>query len=403
METNISLTAVIFIVGGLIGLNALSYYSQKVKILPDIIWILILGVIYGFLSKDFKGLTLPTVELNESVIFYIFVPVLIFASTQKICLAHFRKVLVPAALIASFGILISMLLIALALHLFFSVPILLGLLFGVIVSATDPLAIGALLSNNKNIDESRKLLIEGESILNDGFVVTIFSILFALIYEGEVFNLEASSISLITHIIGALLVGSILGRLARKLLKIWDGQSFSLQMNMTLALAFGSFVLTESLHFSGVLGVFAAALSYGYKPNTDDPNMDTLENLWQYLEYIANACLFFLLGASVSTLASFANLELIYIVFAVVFVFVARFISLLVLWPVTTIEGKRLTKNEFWLMNFAGARGAISIALILLLPAGSEYKDFFLTLAFIMIIFTLLVYPVLMQAILKNK
>jgi len=95
MMVDLSVLSVTIIVSGLIGLNMLSYLSHKTMILPDSIWVLVVGIAYGFLSTKFE-FGLPVIKLNVSVVLYVFVPILIFASAQKICLFHFRKVLLPA-------------------------------------------------------------------------------------------------------------------------------------------------------------------------------------------------------------------------------------------------------------------------------------------------------------------
>ena len=361
-----------FLVLGLIGLNALSYYSRRIMVLPDIVWVLLLGVMYGLLS-NYTSFGFPKIALNAQLVLYAFIPLLIFASTQKICLHHIRAVLLPASLIATIGILISMFVIGATLHFVFSLPWLASLLFGVIISATDPLAIGVLLHDNKDIPESRKLLIEGESILNDGFVVTVFGVIVLLMFEGQVFDLTSSSLSLLSHVAGALAIGVGLGRGARFLLSCWHGEHFTLRTNMTLSLAFGSLLLAESLHFSGVLAVFSAALAFGYKPAEPNQNTHIQRQIWEYFEYIANACLFFLLGASFIGLSSFEHLNLTLLLISLVLLFVARFVAILSLTPLIKIEGNRLTQQEFWLLNFSGARGAVSIALILLLIATRTY------------------------------
>ena len=100
----------------------------------------------------------------------------------------------------------SMLSIAGVLFFLFHIPFLVGLLFGAIISATDPLAVGAILSKNKDIPESKKLLIEGESILNDGFVVTVFGILALILFEGHDFEILKSSYEFLFHIVVAIFI-----------------------------------------------------------------------------------------------------------------------------------------------------------------------------------------------------
>ncbi len=401
MHDELVFSLVAFGVLGLIALNALSYYSQRAMIFPDIIWVLLLGVGYGGVAH-YLNLGLPELTLSPDLVLYAFVPPLIFASTQKICLFHFRKVLAPASLVGSVGILISMMIIASVLHYGFGFKWLEALLFGAIISATDPLAVGALLHGNGGISESQKLLIEGESILNDGFVVTVSGILALTLFSGERFDFLVSSRDFLIHVVGALLLGVLFGRGARWLLGIWREKHFTLTINMTVAIAFGSFALAEILHLSGILAVFATALAYGYKPDAESQNRQIHRYIWDYFEYIANSVLFFLLGASFFIYTSFDEISLLLVIVALVLLVVSRLGALIVLFPFIKVEKQSLNKRDFWLLNFSGARGAVSIALILLLPQTFALKSLFLSLAFVMILFSLLAYPLTLKRVLKQ-
>ncbi|WP_028022369.1 cation:proton antiporter [Enterovibrio calviensis] len=394
-------TLVTYAVLGWMALNVIFYISEKWMVFSDIIWILLAGIAYGWVSTNPES-GLPELVMNPDVVLYVFVPLLIFASTKKMCLFHFRPIIVPAVIAGTLGIVVSMLTIGLAIHWLLGVTLLPALLFGVIISATDPLAVSALFKGNENITENQKLLIEGESILNDGFVVTVAGILALLIFSMTSFSVVDTGVSFVTHIAGALISGAVLGRLARSILRLMDTSHYILTTNITLALAYGSFVLAETLHFSGILAVFAAALAYGYKPDKDRTNRLAEERVWEYLDYAANALLFFLLGTSFFALTADMDLPISYSLLAIGLLFAGRFVALSVLKPVMRIEGMRLSMNEFWLLNFSGARGAVSVALILLLPADFQYQSLFLSLAFVMILFSLLVYPLVTVRILKK-
>ncbi|MFV8384363.1 cation:proton antiporter [Vibrio parahaemolyticus] len=390
---------IIFAVSGLVLLNALSYYSAKLHAFPDIIWVLLLGVVYAVFSTFFDW-GLPTLSLSPDIVLYIFVPLLIFASTQKMCLKHFQRVLAPASLIASLGIMISMSVIAFPLYAWFDFSWQEALLFGAIVSATDPLAVGALLHHNTAVSEPQKLLIEGESILNDGVVVTLAGVLAATLFMGHTFEWIRSSLDFIAHIAGALILGVLIGRAARWLLDIWHEEHFTLTVNMTLAVAYGSFFLGEYLGLSGILAVFAAALAYGYKPNMRDHNKDIHDHLWEYFEYIANAILFFLLGASLFVYFSWAQIGVVMLCVILLSLLLSRLLALTLLYPILRLEARPLSSDAFWLLNFSGARGAVSIALILLLPDDFMLKPAFLSMAFIMIFTSLIVYPLVIKRLL---
>ena len=395
------LTAITFAVVGLVVLNALSYYTQRIKIFAPIIWVLLIGFAYGALAK-FTSFGCPELPLDPEVVLYAFVPLLIFASTQKICLGHLRQVLVPASLAATVGILISMAIFALPLYFFFSFSLLPALLLGVILSATDPLAVGALLSGNDDVPESQKLLIEGESIINDGFVVTVSGILALLLFDADHFSLVHSGLDFIKHIFGALALGIAIGRGGRWLLDRWHEEHFTLTVNMTLSIAYGAFALGEILHLSGILAVFGAALAYGYKPKPDDHNRHIHGHVWEYLEYLSNAALFFLLGASFFVYFTPNSFSFALFLGVLFFLLIPRLLSLVILRPFLKIDGQPIGKREVWLMNFAGARGAVSIALILLLPDSFALKETFLSIAFVMIFLSLIIYPLLLGRVLKT-
>ncbi|WP_163391298.1 cation:proton antiporter [Enterovibrio norvegicus] len=394
-------TLVTYAVLGWMALNVIFYVSEKWMVFSDIIWILLAGITYGWVSTNPES-GLPELVMDPDVVLYVFVPLLIFASTKKMCLFHFRPIIVPAVIAGTLGIVVSMLTIGLAIHWLLDVALLPAMLFGVIISATDPLAVSALFKGNESITENQKLLIEGESILNDGFVVTVAGILALLIFSMTSFSVVDTSVSFVTHIAGALISGAVLGRLARFILRLMHTSHYILTTNITLALAYGSFVVAETLHFSGILAVFAAALAYGYKPDKDRANRLAEERVWEYLDYAANALLFFLLGTSFFALTANTDLPVSHTLLAIGLLFAGRFVALSVLKPVMRVEGMRLSMNEFWLLNFSGARGAVSVALILLLPADFQYQSLFLSLAFVMILFSLLVYPLVTVRILSK-
>lgn len=395
------ITLVVYFTVGLIILNILSYYSRRTNLLPHVIWTLGIGMLYGALSH-FSALNIVMFTIDPHVIFFTLIPILIFASSKNMCLHHFRKVLRESTILATLGIIISALIVALILFYLLDVPFLTSLLFGVIISATNPIAVGAILHESKNISAEKKMLIEGESILNDGFVVAIFATLSLLVLESKEINLYLSGWSLVLNIFLALGLGALLGRIARAILRIWRNESPELTMNITIALAFSSFILAEFFHIPGILAIFAAALAFGYKPDESlEKTQVTQRNIWEYLEYLANQILFFFLGASFFAQTSLELITLSTIVISVLILFFSRFLAIFILKPLLRIEGNKVNTKDFWLLNLSGSRGAVSIALILLLPDDFTYKPLFLTLAFLIVIVSLVFYPIILKRSLK--
>ena len=387
---------------GLIALNALSYYSSKQKLLPSIIWTVLIGIVYSFISH-FGFLPLPELELKPEIVLFLFVPLLIFASTHTMCLYHFRRILGASTILATVGILISMVLGGMIFMAVTGAGLAVSMLFGAIISATDPLAISAVLKGNTSIDEHRKLLIEGESILNDGFVVALFGIFSVLAFEPARFSALEVVSDFFIDIAGALALGFLLGRGSRLLLRIWHGHGYTLRMNMTIALAYSAFLLAEGLGFSGVIAVFAAALAYGYRPEGGyHPPEEDQEHVWGYLEYVANSILFFLIGASFFGVISQHKISIIFIAAAITIAVLPRLLAVYVLRPTLRVYKEKATFNDVKLLAFSGSRGALSVALILLLPEDFKYRPHFLALAGIIILMTLVAYPPVVNMILKG-
>ena len=386
---------------GLIALNGLSYYSQKSKAIPEVAWVLLLGILYG-LAADNTSMGLPELTLSADLILFIFVPLLIFGSTQTMCLHHFRKVLAPASLTATVGISISMFVTAFVLMALTDISLLESLIFGVVVAATDPLAIGAILEGNKKLSENMKLLIEGESILNDGFVVTVFGILALIVFENHIFSVVGDVGGFIFHVAGAIILGVVLGRVARFILKIWHAMQFTLVANITIALAFGSFLLADHYNMSGVLAVFAAALSFGYKQENLSKEFHLQEYVWKYGQYIANSILFFLLGASVISQGSLEKIGFAQVLVVLITLLFSRILALVVLKPLIKVDGGIISWLKLLVLNFAGARGAVSIALILLLPNSFALKDEFLNMTFLLVLGSLLLFPPITSKLMKK-
>lgn len=396
------ISIVSFFTVGLVLLNIISFYAKKTKLFPDVIWTLLLGILYGSLSL-LNHLNIPHIELEPHFIFYVLVPILIFAASKKMCLFHFRKVLKEASILATAGVIFSAVLIALPLSYFFNIPFEVSLLFGIIISATDPIAVNAIINSSKQLNIHQKMLIEGESILNDGIVVALFSLLLVVILTDKI-NFVDDIFILILKVALAVILGIILGRIARVILNFWNNSSAKFTINITIALAFSSFLFAEYLHLPGILVIFVAALAFGYKRNQEDKENQLIEeNVWEYLEYIANHILFFLLGASFFSQVSIELITITLIIFGFIILLSSRVIMLTLFKPLIKLENKTLTKKDFWVLNLSGSRGAISIALILLLPETFEFKQLFLALGFIIVILSLVIYPIILKKFLANQ
>jgi CPA1 family monovalent cation:H+ antiporter len=262
-----------------------------------------------------------------------------------------------------------------------------ALLFGSIVSATDPVAVVSVF---RHLRAPRRLsvIVEGESLINDGVAITLYTALLALALTGETDTLGAV-VLFVREALGGVLVGAGLGLLFVALTSVIDDHL--LEMTLSTALAYGSYLAAQRLGCSGALACVTAGLlhgSLGRRAGMSEANRRLLDDLWEYLGFVANAIVFLLLGLTVdfSSLVQSAPA----VVVAILAVFAARVAVIEALqlvpgvWRTTSI-GERV------ILVWGGLRGALTAALALALPPGTPARDAIIAMAFGVVLFSLIV------------
>lgn len=270
-----------------------------------------------------------------------------------------------------------------------ALPIAAALLFGTLISATDPVAVVAVF---RELGVSRRLLtlVEGESLLNDGVAIVLYNILLAAAL-GATVTVGEGLADFFGVAAGGLLVGSMVGTAAVMLLPMLSRLPAAA---MSVAVAFGSFVLAEDVfEVSGVMATVAAGIALGgmMESRADDSVRDLLHELWESLGFIANALLFLFIGLSLDLQLIKDNLAAIGV--ALLAVLVAR--PLAVIPVVALLErfahvprvGHRSTAVVIW----GGLRGGIALALALALPEELEQRELFIAMAAGVVLATLLI------------
>jgi CPA1 family monovalent cation:H+ antiporter len=373
--------------------------SRRIR-LPYTVALVIVGLALSFVPNPFEF------DLSSELILALLVPPLIFEATLNIRWERLRQNLAPILLLAVFGTLISTFIVGTIvlgakqilvsdLHLPFAAAI----AFGALISATDPVAVISLF-RDLGVTKRLGILVEGESLFNDGVAIVIFNIALAagLVYatgEGEGFNLASGLIDFFRISIGGLVVGAILGFLVSSVvLKNVDDNL--IETATTVALAFGSFILAEQLHVSGLLAVVAAGISVGNigMQNTSPTTKITLDNFWEFLAFVVNSFVFLLIGLEAHITQLQGSLSIIIV--AVIAVLFSRSV---VVYSLTWLHGRldtnhRIPVNYRHVMYWGGLRGAISLALALSLTGavfGTEAVSELRLMTFGVVLFTLLV------------
>ena len=353
-------------------------------------------VVVGFL------LTFQTTfkfELTPELILALFVPPLVFEAAFHINLTELRRNLPAIVLLAVPGVIMTTFIVGGILVLGPKLSLPLALVFGALISATDPVAVVALF-RTLGVPKRLSVLIEGESLFNDGTAIVLFKVMLAVAITNQ-FSPFKGLADFIIISVGGIMVGLVLGWLVALVIARVD--NYLIETTLTTVLAFGSYLVAEKLGVSGILAVLVAGLVNGnISPQGMSPTSRiVIFNFWEYVAFLANSLIFLLIGLSVNINALLAAWQPI--LWAILAVFIARAIVVYGLsWLVNRVsEPIPLTWQH--ILNWGDLRGAVSLALVLSLPIplGPE-RDMLRVMAFGVVLFTLLVQSTTMAPLIRR-
>lgn len=348
------------------------------------------------------------IDLTPELILALFVPPLVFEAAFHIQFNRLRDNLIPILVLAIPGVLLTTGMVGLIVAAGTNLPLSTAFVFGALISATDPVAVVALF---RTLGAPRRLavLVEGESLFNDGTAIVVFSLMLtaagAALKSGETapantLDLGRAIVDFVIVSVGGVGVGGLLGWLLSRLIARLD--DYLIETTLTTVLAFGAYLIAERLEFSGVLAVVAAGLINGnIGPKGMSPTTRiVLFNFWEYLAFVANSLVFLLIGLDVNIPQIAANIGPIAI--AVLAVLISRVAIVYGFNWLIGLRGRRVPKPYQHVMFWGGLRGAISLALALSLPASLVGRDLLRVMAFGVVLFTLLAQGTTMQFLLRK-
>jgi CPA1 family monovalent cation:H+ antiporter len=269
-----------------------------------------------------------------------------------------------------------------------SVPFIYALLFGALISPTDPIAVLGIL-RRAGAPQRLESMVIGESLFNDGVGVVVFTLIAGLIAGGHELSLVGTTSLFLQEAVGGALLGLVAGYLAFLLLKTID--NYTVEILITLSLVTGGYALAGALHTSGPIAMVVAGLLIGNHGRVfamTDRTRERLDTFWELIDEILNAVLFVLIGFEVLLLDVGPHYWLAGLA-AIPLVLGARYVSvglpLALLRPFRTFE-----RHTVGLMTWAGIRGGISIALALSLPQSGE-RELILFATYAVVVFSILV------------
>ena len=339
------------------------------------------------------------IELTPELILALFVPPLVFEAAFHLNFRDLRDNLPAILLLAIPGVILTTLIVGGILKVGTALSFPVALVFGALIAATDPVAVVALF-RTLGVPKRLAVLVEGESLFNDGTAIVIFNLMLSVALTGR-FNLLDSIGSFLGVALGGIAVGLVLGWLISLLIARID--DYLIETTLTTVLAFGSYLVAEQMHFSGVLAVVAAGLINGnIGPQGMSPTSRiVLFNFWEYIAFLANSLVFLLIGLQVNIPDMLSNGQPI--LWAILAVFLARVIVVYGLSWLSRRVIEPISLDWQHVLNWGGLRGAICLALALSLPAsmGSE-RDLLRVMAFGVVLFTLLLQSTTMKTLIRR-
>lgn len=391
-----------------------SYINIRVFRLPGSIMLMLMGtifstllIIFGQLSPEFTKYIkseLAAIDFSEFLL-GILLSFLLFAGSLHVNFTEMKKLWKSITSFATVGVIISTFLIGTGtfylLPLFnIDIPFIACLLFGALISPTDPIAVMGILSK-VGLSKSIEIRITGESLFNDGIGVVIFATILEVALKG-IDNISALSVVTLfmQEAVGGIVAGLIIGYTGYKMMKSID--HFQTEILISLAMVMGGYSLCHYIHVSGPLAMVVAGLITGNKGKEkamSEITMDYLEKFWEVTDEVLNAILFMLIG-----------LQLVIIEFRIKFLFIGLIIALMLvigryisLWlPAHLFFFKnKLEEKTLEIMTWGGLRGGISIALALSIPE-NLFKDIFVSVTFVVVFFSIVVQGFTIEKLVKK-
>ena len=381
----------------------LSYLNRRFVGLPTTIGVMAIALLlsfalfgldllgYGYL-RDYEVSLLSSVDFSE-LLMQGMLSLLLFAGALHVDLSVLKSYKWQVGILAMFGTVISTGLVAAALwallpYAGMALPVSYCLIFGALISPTDPIAVMGILKS-AGAPQSLEIVIAGESLFNDGVGVVLFALMLAMVTSGETPTAAHAAMLLLKEGGGGIAFGLLLGYITYRMLKSID--SYQEEVLITLAAVLGGYALASALHVSGPLAMVVAGLiigNHGRERAMSNKTREQLDMFWEVLESILTAVLFVLIGLEVVLIDFSINLVLVGAA-VIVITLAARLVSVGV--PISLLGRVfRLPRGALGVLTWGGLRGGISVALALSLPLGAD-RDLVLALTYAVVVFSILV------------
>ena len=394
---------------GLLLVACLSAIALRKLHFPYTIGLVIIGLALGLTSNSIPGTeALTGLNLSHESILFLFLPPLIFESALTLNARLLLRNITPVLVLATAGLLMATGIVSAAMAWLTPLSWQESLLFGALISATDPVAVIALFKE-LGVPKQLVVLVEGESLFNDATAIVTFNLVMAAAAM-QTNNIVLEGLQLfVSSFFGGILVGALLAWLTSYLLVAARHNAF-IQGTLSAILAFGTFIFAEHyLHFSGVIAVLSAGMvtSWIVSVQLKLASRQFLHELWEYLSFLTNSLIFLLVGlASAQVLGQIEEIGTLLIALgvAIAAVFLSRAVAVFTLIPMVNRihTAPAVSLKEQTVLVWGGLRGAVGLALALSLENEMNDGQLLVALTLGVALFTLLVPGTTMGSLLNQ-
>lgn len=385
----------------------LTYLNYRFLRMPPAIGVMVTALLLSLGLQIVSAMGYPVLELHmqtliagidfSQVLMTWFLPALLFAGALHVNLNDLRSYKWPIGLLATLGVLISTgavgVLSYYLLHFFgWNISIIYCLLFGALISPTDPIAVMSILKTS-GAPKPLRYTITGEALFNDGTAIVLFSILLGVLMLGHTPTFGDISVLFLKEAVGGVVYGLVLGTAGFMLLRTIDQHQVSVLL--TLAIVFGGAALAAKLHVSSPIAMVVAGLiigNHGRNLAMSDNSRRYVDGLWELVDDVLNTLLFALIGLEL-LLLPFTTIHVAAGLILAVVVLLSRVLTVapaILLLRMRRRGDRHIAKGTIRTLSWGGLRGGVSVALALSLPLG-EQRDLVLTLTYIVVLSSILV------------
>jgi Na+:H+ antiporter len=392
-------SAVEFLIWLLIAASVIAVVANRLRI-PYTVALVLGGLALG-------SVHLPVIEtlvrnqpdwLTPNIVLVIFLPALLFEGSLKLQVRQLRENALPILLLATIGVLAATLITGFAAHWLLGLPLLVALVFGAVTAATDPISVLSIF-REMAVPKRLSVIVEGESLFNDGTAAVLFGILVAGV-GSESLGIAAGVRNFVIEVVGGVAVGVALAYVFSKLTQKINEPA--IEITLTTVLAYSSYLAAQALHVSGVIATVAAGLTVGNLGTRFSMSPRTriaVWSFWEYLSFIVNSLVFLIIGLQVrlGTLLNDWRATLL----AIAAVVLGRALSVYGMVPISNYFGRNISFRWQHIMVAGGIRGALALALALSLARHFPFREQILAMTFGVVAFTIIAQGLAIKPLLR--